>query len=67
MAKKTLDITRVFNHRKSIALVDTAEDLVDSLDNLSVLLRHIDIKYDKVGRLFTLWTYVCTLQLLSDG
>ncbi|XP_052811526.1 epidermal growth factor receptor substrate 15-like 1 [Mya arenaria] len=44
-AKKTLDITPVFNHRKSVALVDTAEELVDSLDNLSVCLRHIEEKY----------------------
>lgn len=46
--KKKLDITPVFNHRKSIALVDTAEDLVDSLDNLSVCLRHIEEKYAQV-------------------
>ncbi|XP_053393993.1 myosin-16-like [Mercenaria mercenaria] len=43
MAKKnTLNINPVFNHKQSIALVDTAEDLVDSLDNLSVCLKHIE-------------------------
>lgn len=45
MAAKRLDITPVFNHKKSIALVDTAEDLVDSLDNLSVCLKHIEEKH----------------------
>ncbi|KAL4238072.1 hypothetical protein ACF0H5_002784 [Mactra antiquata] len=45
MAAKKLDINPVFNHRKSIALVDTAEDLVDSLDNLSVCLKHIEERH----------------------
>ncbi|XP_052244881.1 uncharacterized protein LOC127854014 isoform X2 [Dreissena polymorpha] len=45
MATKKSDITPVFNHRKSIALVDTAENLVEILDNLSVCLRHIEEKY----------------------
>ncbi|WAR09176.1 hypothetical protein MAR_019134 [Mya arenaria] len=44
-AKKKTHITPVFNHPKSMALVDTAEELVDSLDNLSVCLRHIEEKY----------------------
>ncbi|XP_045187941.2 hyaluronan mediated motility receptor-like [Mercenaria mercenaria] len=43
--KKTLNINPVFNHKKSIALVDTAEDLVDSLDNLSVCLKHIEERH----------------------
>jgi len=47
-ARKALDINPVFTHRKSIALVDTAEELVDSLDSLSVCLRHIEEKYVKV-------------------
>lgn len=49
--KKKLDINPVFNHRKSIALMDTAEDLVDSLDNLSVCLKHIEEKYVQVRNL----------------
>ncbi|KAH3728124.1 hypothetical protein DPMN_054071 [Dreissena polymorpha] len=44
MATKKSDITPVFNDRRSIALVDTAENLVDSLDNLSVCLRHIEAR-----------------------
>lgn len=43
--KSRLDINPVFNHKKSIALVDTAEDLVDSLDKLSVCLKHIEEKH----------------------
>ncbi|KAH3728122.1 uncharacterized protein LOC127854013 [Dreissena polymorpha] len=62
MAAKKLDKNPVFNHRNSIALVDTAEELVDSLDNLSVCLKHIEEKYvasscvdssfEKVGSLY---------------
>lgn len=45
MEKSKLDINPVFNHRKSVALLDTAEALVDSLDSLSVCLKHIEEKY----------------------
>ncbi|XP_060591677.1 major antigen-like [Ruditapes philippinarum] len=49
MARRTLDINPVFSHKKSIALVDTAEELVDSLDNLSVCLKHIDERHVQNG------------------
>jgi len=57
--RRKLDINPVFNHRKSIALVDTAEDLVDSLDNLSVCLKHIEEKYSKVSVLLIILLFVC--------
>ncbi|KAH3748629.1 hypothetical protein DPMN_125470 [Dreissena polymorpha] len=48
MAAKKLDKNPEFDHRNSIALVDTAEELVDSLDNLSVCLKHNEEKYVEV-------------------
>ena len=38
----------VQDRKASIALLDTAEELVDSLDNLSVCLKQIEDKYLQV-------------------
>ena len=47
-SKNLLDVSPVINRKASIALLDTAEELVDSLDNVSVCLKNVEEKYFQV-------------------
>ena len=47
--KTLLEVSPAYhNRRASIVLLDTAEELVESLDNLSICLKHIEEKYLEV-------------------
>lgn len=45
MAEKGVDMAKVFNYQKTLPLAQTAEDLVDKLDSLTMCLKQIDEKY----------------------
>ena len=47
-SKNFLDVNPAFNRKASIALLDTAEELVDSLDNVAVCLKNVEERYLEV-------------------
>ena len=48
-SKNLLDVGPVLNRKASIALLDTAEELVDSLDNVAVCLKNVEERYFEVN------------------